>query len=154
MDYNYDKQFINFEKYPFIITNIELKRKFADSYQNIIIRTDGERNLKLIAECDEWSRSVFRVYEDNYYDNLIGKVILSIHEIELTEKEQDELDEFYPEHETKIVYDGIEYYSITHKLYEALLLDGTSFKFLIANFSTDDSCVDTSYLTVKATNNK
>lgn len=89
-------QFINFEKYPFTITNIEFKRKFADSYQNIIIKTDGERDLKLVVEIDEWSLSVFRVYKDN----LVGKVILSIREIELSEKEQDELDEFYPEHKT------------------------------------------------------
>jgi hypothetical protein len=147
-------QFINFEKYPFTITNIEFKRKFADSYRRIIIKTDGERNLKLIAEGDEWSRSVFRVYEDNYYDNLIGKVILSIREIELSEKEQDELDEFYSENSTAIVYDGIEYYSITHKLYEAQLLDGTLFKFLIANFSICESDLNNGYLIVKTHKNK
>lgn len=69
--------FINFENYPFIIVDIEFNNDdlFDDYYRSFKLITNGNKDFLFNAIGDCCSSSVFRVWKNDEFDMLKGKII-------------------------------------------------------------------------------
>ena len=142
------KDYMSFEKYPFVITDVQFdKSKFMfDKYhRQFIIKTNGIKDFKFIAIASNQSKSVFRKWKDDF-KKLIGNVIVSISVAKFPPKFR--AVKYYPEGKEYVV-EGIEYNYITQKLYEAKLSNGETFKFLLVNYSFEEEGIDEGFINVK-----
>ena len=117
--------FIDFEKFPFKITNVNFDKDYIfDDYPSLIyIQTDGNKNFKLIAVGDCCSSSVFRIWEDYQLEKLVGKTIKSLKAIDLP-------DDFELDDEEDV---GL--YLSPH-LYQFTFVESDEvFKFMLVNYS-------------------
>lgn len=117
--------FIEFEKYPFKVTGISIdpndpKNHYDDCAMVIDLKTDGNKDFRLIAVGDCCSTSVFREYEEHKFEEIVGKVIKSITEIDFNDDDFEE-DEF-----------GL---YLTPHLLEITFTDDSKFKFMLVNYS-------------------
>ena len=118
--------YIDFEKFPFKITNVNFDEdSIFDDYHSIInIETNGNKNFKLIAVGDCCSCSVFRIWENYRLERLIGKTISSIREIDVP-------DDFEFEE-----IDSDDDLCLAEHLYEFKFTDSDeTFKLLLVNYS-------------------
>lgn len=110
--------YIDFEKFPFKITNVN----FDDYPLLIYIETDGNKNFKLIAVGDCCSTSVFRIWEDYHLEKLVGKTIKSLKAIEFP-------DDFELDDEEDDL-------CLTAHLYQFTFVESDEvFKFMLVNYS-------------------
>lgn len=115
--------FIDFEKYPFAITDVTFADEgFSGKYQYIIIDTDGGARFKIEAFGDCCSVSVISELENFKFSETIGKTIESLHQIRVPDNFQVETDDDFDD-------------CATPHLYEFLFTDGSTFKFLMVNYS-------------------
>jgi len=117
--------FIEFEKYPFKVTGISIDPKnHYDDYTMVIdLKTDGNKDFRLIAVGDCCSTSVFREYEEHKFEEIVGKVIKSITNIDFNDDFHDNFEE-----------DEFGLYLTPHLL-EITFSDDSKFKFMLVNYS-------------------
>ena len=115
--------FIDFEKYPFAITDVTFADEgFSGKYQYVSIDTDGGARFKIQAFGDCCSVSVISEWENFKFSEIIGKTIESLSQIKIPDNFEVEPDDDFDD-------------CATPHLYEFLFTDGTTFKFLMINYS-------------------
>jgi len=122
--------YVDFSKYQSPIKEIIFENDDNDNddkdneyYREIIVVLNNETKIKFIAVGDCCSSSVIEKYENNDFQNLIGKIITDVNEIELPDNYE------YKEES----YDD---YCITPHLYEIKFNTiKETFKFILVNFS-------------------
>ena len=117
--------YIDFNKHQSPIKELIFDNNDNDnvSYGEIIIVLSNDTKIKFIAVGDCCSSSYIEKYEDYDFQNLIGKIITNVKEIELPD------DYEYKEESSND-------YCITPHLYEIQFKDNEEiFKFLLVNFS-------------------
>jgi hypothetical protein len=74
--------FIDFEKYNAPITSVNYEMDESNEYKEFMISgTDYKFKFEAVGDC--CSQSLFKQYNDETFDRIIGKTIKSIKEIEL-----------------------------------------------------------------------
>lgn len=118
--------FIKFEEHPYKVTEVSIDHKnLYDDYTMIIdLKTDGDKDFRLIAVGDCCSTSVFREYEEHKFEEIVGKVIKKI----------DQMIDFPEEFEFDENEDDYGLYLTPH-LIEITFTDDTKFKFMLVNYS-------------------
>ena len=115
--------FIDFERYPFSITVVTFDNEgFSGKYQSVSIDTDGDTRFRINAYGDCCSISVISEWEKFKFSEIIGKTIESLNQIQVPDNFEVELDDDFD-------------HCATPHLYEFLFTDGTTFKFLMVNYS-------------------
>ncbi len=131
--------FIDFEKYPFAITDVTFADEgFSGKYQYVSIDTDGGAKFKIEAFGDCCSVSVISEWENFKFSEIIGKTIESLEQVKIP-------DNFEVEPDDDLLCFGN---CATPHLYEFLFTDGSTFKFIMVNYSNGyyDGWIDVSVI--------